>query len=127
MMLKMPLNTRHSTNTMSAHIRGILFQASNFLRAFRTLPEAAALGLIMAENEEVAGRYNLGRLIQSWQRFMHQQIHSVRFWILVKLFTELHVYNFGLVQVENINFADLRFNVAEVMVIICENVEDIAG
>ncbi|XP_060593443.1 PAN2-PAN3 deadenylation complex catalytic subunit PAN2-like [Ruditapes philippinarum] len=56
--------------------KGQTSQASNFLRAFRTLPEAAALGLVLAENEEVAGRTNLGRLIQSWQRFMHQQIHS---------------------------------------------------
>jgi len=48
------------------------------LRAFRTIPEAAALGLILAENEENEGRVNLSRLIQSWQRFMHPQIHSVR-------------------------------------------------
>lgn len=56
--------------------KGQTCQASNFLRAFRTLPEAAALGLVLAENEEVGGTVNLGRLIQSWQRFMHQQIHS---------------------------------------------------
>ncbi|KAH3783339.1 hypothetical protein DPMN_161276, partial [Dreissena polymorpha] len=56
--------------------KGQTCQASNFLRAFRTLPEAAALGLVLAENEENHGRVNLGRLIQSWQRFMHQQIHT---------------------------------------------------
>ncbi|KAK6190508.1 hypothetical protein SNE40_002365 [Patella caerulea] len=51
-------------------------QASNFLRAFRTIPEVAALGLVLSEADESAGRANLSRLIQSWQRFVHQQIHS---------------------------------------------------
>ncbi|ESO96381.1 hypothetical protein LOTGIDRAFT_143977 [Lottia gigantea] len=51
-------------------------QASNFLRAFRTKPELALLGLVLSEADETAGRANLTRLIQSWQRFVHQQIHS---------------------------------------------------
>lgn len=50
-------------------------QASNFLRAFRTLREAAALGLLLGwENEE--RRTNLGKLIQSWTRFVLQQLHQ---------------------------------------------------
>ena len=50
-------------------------QASNFLRAFRTLREAAALGLLLSwENEE--RKINLGKLIQSWARFVLQQLHQ---------------------------------------------------
>ena len=50
-------------------------QASNFLRAFRTLREAAALGLLLGwENEE--RRTNLGKLIQSWTRFVLQQLNQ---------------------------------------------------
>ena len=50
-------------------------QASNFLRAFRTLREAAGLGLLLGwENEE--RRTNLGKLIQSWTRFVLQQLHQ---------------------------------------------------
>lgn len=56
--------------------KGQASQASNFLRAFRTVPEAAALGLVLAENEENEGHINLSRLVQSWQRFMFPQIHS---------------------------------------------------
>lgn len=50
-------------------------QASNFLRAFRTLREAAALGLLLSwENEE--RKINLGKLIQSWCRFVLQQLNQ---------------------------------------------------
>ena len=50
-------------------------QANNFLRAFRTLREAAGLGLLLGwENEE--RRTNLGKLIQSWTRFVLQQLHQ---------------------------------------------------
>ncbi|XP_064614568.1 LOW QUALITY PROTEIN: PAN2-PAN3 deadenylation complex catalytic subunit PAN2-like [Liolophura sinensis] len=56
--------------------KGQTCQASNFLRVFRTIPEAAALGLVLGDAEESMGKFNLSRLIQSWQRFLHQQIHS---------------------------------------------------
>ncbi|CAB3984483.1 PAN2-PAN3 deadenylation complex catalytic subunit PAN2 isoform X1, partial [Paramuricea clavata] len=50
-------------------------QASNFLRAFRTLREASALGLLLPDTDESLGRVNYPRLIQSWQRFVLQQLH----------------------------------------------------
>ena len=50
-------------------------QASNFLRAFRTLREASALGLLINwENEE--RKMNLGKLIQNWTRFVLQQLNQ---------------------------------------------------
>lgn len=54
--------------------------ASNFLRSFRVSPQATALRLVLnngAGSADVARRHgNLGRLIQSWNRFMLQQIHT---------------------------------------------------
>lgn len=60
------------------HVMLIFFQASNFLRAFRTLREASALGLLLPDTDESLGRVNYPQLIQSWQRFVLQQLHQVR-------------------------------------------------
>ena len=57
------------------HSEGESCQASNFLRAFRTLREASALGLLLNwENEE--RKVNLGKLAQSWTRFVLQQLNQ---------------------------------------------------
>ncbi|CAI9729366.1 PAN2-PAN3 deadenylation complex catalytic subunit Pan2-like isoform X1 [Octopus vulgaris] len=56
--------------------KGQTCQANNFLRAFRTIPEASALELIIGDHDQLQGKANFTRLIQNWQRFLHQQVHS---------------------------------------------------
>lgn len=69
------MNTTFSLLILVAFL--FFFQASNFLRAFRTLREASALGLLLPDTDESLGRVNYPRLIQSWQRFVLQQLHQV--------------------------------------------------
>ncbi|XP_054716046.1 PAN2-PAN3 deadenylation complex catalytic subunit PAN2-like [Uloborus diversus] len=56
--------------------QGLPCQAANFLRAFRTIPEASAHGLIVNDLNESKKRGNLPTLVQSWTRFMLQQLHT---------------------------------------------------
>ncbi|KAK3789394.1 hypothetical protein RRG08_005542 [Elysia crispata] len=56
--------------------KGNTCQASNFLRAFRTMPQVSALGLVLHDIDENTGRVDFPRLIQSWQRFVLMQIHK---------------------------------------------------
>ena len=54
---------------------GMPCQSSNFLRALRTIAEASALGLVFADQSTV-WKSNVPRLVQSWNRFILQQIHA---------------------------------------------------
>jgi PAB-dependent poly(A)-specific ribonuclease subunit 2 len=53
---------------------GMPCQSSNFLRALRTIPEASALGLVFTDQAAV-WLSNVPRLVQSFIRFILQQIH----------------------------------------------------
>ncbi|EFA09006.2 PAN2-PAN3 deadenylation complex catalytic subunit PAN2 [Tribolium castaneum] len=51
-------------------------QPANFLRAFRTIPEASALSLVYSDlPPDQKTKINLGALIQSWNRFIIHQLH----------------------------------------------------
>ena len=54
--------------------RGENCQASNFLRTFRTLREALALGLVMSDLKCQA---DFRKIIQQWTSFVLQQLHQV--------------------------------------------------
>ncbi|CAG8616504.1 10808_t:CDS:10, partial [Acaulospora morrowiae] len=54
--------------------RGRNCQASNFLRAFSTIPQASALGLFEPEEPDEKTTYSL--LIQNFNRFILEQLHQ---------------------------------------------------
>ncbi|OQR74388.1 PAB-dependent poly(A)-specific ribonuclease subunit 2-like, partial [Tropilaelaps mercedesae] len=67
---------------MLENAQGMPCQASNFLRAFRTIPEVSALGLLFNE-DRFTGKFDLmfvilscKQLIQGWTRFMFTQLHQ---------------------------------------------------
>lgn len=68
---------------MLEQCRGENCQASNFLRAFRTLREASALGLVMSDSSFQA---DLAKIIQQWTSFVLQQLHQVFVCLSVCLF-----------------------------------------
>ncbi|RXG56082.1 PAB-dependent poly(A)-specific ribonuclease subunit PAN2 [Armadillidium vulgare] len=55
--------------------QGVPCHASNFLRAFRTIPEASAMSLTISDQDN-RSRINFASKIQSWNCFVLQQIHS---------------------------------------------------
>ncbi|KAK4294090.1 hypothetical protein Pmani_033259 [Petrolisthes manimaculis] len=55
--------------------QGVPCHASNFLRAFRTIPEASAMSLTLSDQDNRA-KINFASKIQSWNRFVLQQLHS---------------------------------------------------
>merc|ERR1719376_1533163 len=57
----------------AAHTRGEPCNAANFLRAFRTLPEVSALGLLVGESDP-RHAINLNAKITSWNTFMLNKI-----------------------------------------------------
>ncbi|KAJ6658133.1 hypothetical protein lerEdw1_001609 [Lerista edwardsae] len=56
--------------------RGDPCQSSCFWNGAEGTQEVTALGLILADSDEATGKVNLGRLIQSWNRFILTQLHQ---------------------------------------------------
>ena len=54
-------------------------QANNFIRTFRTIAEATALGLVLNDKDDCGAQLaNLDGKIQSFNRFLLQQLSLVR-------------------------------------------------
>lgn len=58
-------------------VPGTNCQATNFLRAFRTIPQATALGLTLNDDDAEPSATHMQGLLQSWCRFMLAQIEYI--------------------------------------------------
>lgn len=70
--------------------QGTPCHASNFLRAFRTIPEASAMSLTLSDQDSRA-KINFATKIQSWNRFVLQQLHTET--LVEKMTDDSHLYS----------------------------------